>query len=132
MPRYIEPIKTIQVLRLETANGEGVYRDNKDKDKPSIWTTITGGFIDNGLHPKPITEFGIEPDMYQEYIYGFKTLEQYKTWVFNPHWRKRLVDCKVQLSTYEVPVDSVMIGRCQVMFVKNDAKLVSVQSPLIY
>lgn len=125
-------VETIEVLRLELKSGIGIYRDNKDDtDMLSTWNQATNSFRDDTIHQLPTKDRILNYDEYfdRDYIFGFKDIEQYKKWVFDPSWRKNLKKYNVVLSTYEVPKEFVKFGQKQLIFLKEKAKLIKQVSP---
>lgn len=119
----------MQVFRLELKDGTGIYRGVEN-----IWNRVTKNFEDSSLHTHPtqdkILDFCDWIDT--EYFFGFETIDDYKTWVFNPYWRMQLGKYGVLLSTYEVTKEHVRKGKGQLIFKKEKAQLVLQKDPFFY
>ncbi len=122
---------SVEILRLETVDGCGIYKSNPKNSssscinlttkEESLWCQITNDFQDKSVHPNPFQEFGIDLDYWPEFFCGFSNLEQYKNWLFNPYWRRAFASCGVKMVTYKVPCEHVKVGHKQVLFNKSMA-----------
>jgi hypothetical protein len=63
------------------------------------------------------------------YFFGFLTIEQYKAWVYNPVWRKKLSQYGVMLSVYEIDTKKLKKSPHQVAFRRQDATLIESLDP---
>lgn len=125
--------KFVTVFRLETSDGLGIYRNNiKNTSKPSMWDLVTNKFEDPIINPIPYNDLKIDLSYWSEYICGFKDIEQYKNWVFNPYWRRQFANKGVRMVTYTVPEDSIHFGKKQLAFNKNLAIKINDESLLNY
>lgn len=120
----------MKVLRLELNDGKGIYR-NAEK---SIWDRVVGDLEDESIHVRPHLDKKLNfDDLFDsKYVFGFKDVEQYKNWAFNPYWRKRFSELGVFLSIYEVEKRYVREGEGQLIFIKEKATLISKISPFYY
>jgi hypothetical protein len=129
---------SVEVLRLETVDGCGIYKSNSKNSsafcvnmttsEESLWCQVTNNFQDSSVHPNPCQEFGIELDYWQELFCGFANLEQYRNWLFNPYWRRSFAERGVKMVTYKVPRDEVRFGRKQILFNKSMATKIKEES----
>lgn len=136
-PKWMPPEPpSVEVIRLETADGFGIYRSVElPENRPSfvdleksVWFQVTQ-FHDSSVHPSPSVEFSIELDMWPEFMSAFANVEQYRKWVFNPYWRRAFAERGVKMVTYKVQRDEVKFGRTQVLFNKHFAKKIK-EEPL--
>lgn len=131
------PVETITIIRLETKSGIGIYSDKEYSTKNpqvSTWNEVTNFFVDPTIHPKPDDDYELESYGlgFTEYHFGFKNVEQYKAWFFDPAWRIELAKRSIVLSTYEIEKEYVKQSKFQVMFKKDKARLISQESPYKY
>lgn len=107
----------MEVLRLETSDGFGIYHSKKYAlREDSLWFTVTKQFNDTSVHPDPTKDTGVDLSYWDEFICGFKDVEQYQHWVFNPYWRRQFADKGVKMVTYRVPKCEVRMGKRQLVF----------------
>lgn len=116
------------VWRIENADGEGPYA-NDDETVPLAFRTIS-------KHPAPYMDPGLSDwwgtsifDEKPEYVFGFKSLSQYRKWFNDITFRRELEREGFQLNRYEVPDDWFKASNHQAVFVKDKAKLIETRSP---
>jgi hypothetical protein len=115
-----------QVIRIEDKHGKGMYH--------SLWSiAVTKIFGDSSYdpvtHADPYEDKLLEEQWYKlvenaDYYYGFIDEAQFKKWVKDPQWRKTLNFYGGVMKFYEVEDKDVLVGETQVMFLKDNAKLV--------
>lgn len=66
-----------------------------------------------------------------DWYFGFSSIDQYKEWFFTEESRAQLHFEDIVLRVYEVPDDSYKQGCVQVVFIKNQAKLVQQLDPCV-
>lgn len=97
----------------------------------NIWNVVTKNFRDYSVHPLPcedhLLNFSDLADL--DYYFRFNSIEDYKTWVFNPYWRMQFRKYDIFLSIYEVSEEDVRKGNGQIMFKRDNAKLISREAP---
>jgi hypothetical protein len=129
---------SVDVLRLETVDGCGIYKSKPNTTgsswgavtttEESLWCLVTNNFQDSSLHPNPCQEFGLEMDYWPELFCGFSNLDQYRNWLFNPYWRRAFAERGVKMVTYKVPREEVKFGRKQILFNKSMATKIKEES----
>lgn len=121
------------VFRLEMADGKGIFQSYKNE--PSIWTQCSDGY--KNIEKHPTLAFDSELQLVEEelgnkikdYFFAFSSLNQYKKWMFNPLWRKRLSVMKVQLNEYEVEDGFLFKSEFQALFKKEFSVLIKTHDP---
>lgn len=124
------------VFRLEMPDGKGIFQSYGNK--PSIWTQCSDGY--QNIQKHPTLAFDRELQLVEEelgrkirdYFFGFTSLNQYKKWMFNPLWRKRLSTLKAQLNEYEVEDGYLFKSEYQALFKKEFSILIKTHNPEIY
>lgn len=58
--------------------------------------------------------------------FGFESIESLKRWVFDPDWRSALSEYGIQISVYEIEERFVLYGESQLIFLKEQGKLVDI------
>lgn len=117
-----EPEKEyVSVFRVEHADGSGIYRH----PKCDIWKKVTNDFEDLSCHPLPHHDKALRYDdlFDRDCHFGFESVEDYKHWFFNPHWRKQLSKYGITLSLYLAEFEFVRKGTGQLIFRKDKAIL---------
>lgn len=122
----------MKVYRVQHTNGLGPYRNHIEN---LIWREVYDGKASkeieriHDLHtfqrPNPIEDFGwksIDPD---EYVFGFETYDQYRSW-FTKSCRKLLAKHDYQLVIFDVPKKHVLIGQSQVAFKPDKADILDI------
>lgn len=116
-----EPTKTLTVVRVETRDGHGMYNNvwfecslPCDDNHP----TIEGDSLYKDNLRKYNDERGVssyygEP---QGHRYGFLDLTMLRRWIYNDKWLTAMSNKGAVICTYEVPVESVIVGRTQLTF----------------
>lgn len=115
-----EPVKTLTILRVETAGGRGMYcglwygvcQLPCDSNHPSVdGDTLYQINLKKQGH---ITEgWSYEPFGHR---FGFLNVDMLRRWIYSDNWIKNLSEHGAVLCTYQVPADSVVVGRTQVTF----------------
>ena len=110
-------METLTIVRVETSTGRGMYCDlwySKcdlpcDSNHPCTYEDSL--YIEN---LRIAGEAGrMEPSGHR---YGFLDLDMLRRWIYNDDWIIRLSSHGAVLCVYEVPADSVIIGRTQITF----------------
>lgn len=113
--------KTLTVVRVETRDGHGMYNNvwfecslPCDDNHP----TIGGDSLYKSNLKKHNSDRGIfsyygEP---QGHRFGFLDLVMLRRWIYNDKWLTAMSNKGAVICTYEVPVESVIVGRTQVTF----------------
>lgn len=126
---YQPELPMVEVLRLETHDGFGIYHSKKHTlREESLWFNVTNQFNDKSVHPDPSKDTGIDLNYWDEFICGFRDVEQYQHWVFNPYWRRQFAEKGVKMVTYKVPKCEIRMGRRQLVFNSNVAVKVKEES----
>ncbi len=111
-----EPKKTLTILRVETKTGRGMY--------DSVWFECSLPNDDNhptvfkdSLYQKNLKLGGhttnYEPSGHR---YGFLNLTMLRRWIYDDSWLEAMGNYGAVVCTYEVPTESVIVGRTQVTF----------------
>jgi hypothetical protein len=123
-------------FRLERKDGLGIYHAVCDNNL-SPWDNVTGSndnmLQQDSIHiiPSEDKQLGLSFDAIDDefYFFGFLTIEQYKAWVYNPVWRKKLSQYGVMLSVYEIDTKKLKKSPHQVAFRRQDATLIESLDP---
>ncbi|ATN92868.1 hypothetical protein QGX11_gp105 [Pseudomonas phage PPSC2] len=114
--------KVLTVVRVETKDGHGMYN--------SVWfecslpcddnhPTIEGDSLYKDNLRKYNDERGVVSSYYGEpegHRFGFLDLVMLRRWIYNDKWLTAMSNKGAVICTYEVPVESVIVGRTQVTF----------------
>lgn len=114
-----KPAKTLTVVRVETRDGHGMYNN--------VWFECSLPNDDN--HPTIARDslYKINLDKYKGergifygepngHRFGFLDLVMLRRWIYNDKWLTAMSDKGAVICTYQVPKDSVVVGRTQVTF----------------
>lgn len=111
-----EPKKTLTILRVETKTGRGMY--------DSVWFECSLPNDDN--HPVVVSDSLYQSNLRKDYPgvtwapshhrYGFLNLAMLRRWIYDDSWLEAMGNKGAVVCTYEVPTESVIVGRTQVTF----------------
>jgi hypothetical protein len=104
------------VYRIEDTYGKGMYRSNKSIDIDQDDARHPTPFDDSLLSDLVINIIGV----YQNYIHGFKSIEQLRNWLYYDTWLVNLHEAGFVLKVYEVEEANVLIGHTQVVFLRSN------------
>lgn len=108
--------KTLTIVRVECAKGWGMYNRiwfecslPNDERHP----TVTSDSLYRKNLQKNHPGLTWEPSGHR---FGFLDLNMLRRWIYNDSWLTAMSNKGAVLCTYEVPVESVIVGRTQVTF----------------
>lgn len=112
---------TATVYRIETFGGIGMYFCNEDEEQTAQ------GIISHwpARHPLPredsklcaaMREKAIDESLMQKYIFGFISVDQLRSWIYEDNWLKELHSLGLVISEYTCSVDDILVGHTQVIF----------------
>lgn len=122
--------KTLVVVRVETKDGYGMYNN--------VWFACSLPCDDNhptiegdSLYKSNLKAYNSDRGIFSYYgepnghRFGFLDLAMLRRWIYNDKWLVAMGRKGAVLCTYEVPSDSVIIGRTQVTFAFEKATCLS-------
>lgn len=120
-----KPAKVITIVRVETSTGRGMY--------DSLWFEC--GLPNDNNHPTVCGDSLYQTNLRKGYPgctwepsghrFGFLDIVMLRRWIYQDDWLVAMGRKGGVLCTYEVPSDSVIIGRTQVTFAFEKATCLS-------
>lgn len=124
------------VYRIEGVNGGGIYRGEYSRQNPMSWV--------ESKHPAPWRDsllvhnsnrkrgdaFDITDSFdtwfsEENYIFGFASTEQLRSWVFVDLWLWLMQERGFRLAVMEIEDDDVIVGHTQCIFKRENVKQTS-------
>lgn len=122
MTDLVDNLKTLRVYRVQNSLGDGMYR-----------ASISSMMLEDVRHPEPYRDSALMdemevagfcrgiPDCY--FYYGFASIEQLKSWIYEEQWRWILDGSGYQVTVWEGPAAH---GDTQAVFVKSASEMLGV------
>lgn len=121
------------VYRIEhKGDGVGCYQRGAENKEQGMMTVAGTTMADRDRHPamyqdsklwaslkeKGIGRFEIDFGAIEAYHFGFNTIEQLRSWMYRDEWLIGLAEQNYILAICHVPVDEVISGNSQCMFIR--------------
>lgn len=112
----------VNLIRIEAQNGKGIYTGNRIYSECNKATPVPD-FEDN---INLIFSYKRHQEEYRrKWLFGFKDYSQLKKWFFDKRDIENFISKDCEVITYQVPLKSYVESTKQVIFKKEDAKVIN-------
>lgn len=116
-----KPVKTLTVVRVETRDGHGMYNNvwfecslPCDDNHPTIGgDSLYKSNLKKHNNDRGFFSYYGEPNGHR---FGFLDLVMLRRWIYNDKWLTAMSNKGAVICIYQVPKESVIVGRTQVTF----------------
>ena len=123
--------RAVTIWRLEDSTGEGPFRSSGVAKVVYAFERVNPDLAcrhDPRNHRGP-WEDGLGRAVDRGYVFGCRTLKQYRLWFSHPFIRRGLAKDGFRLCKYRVPAERVLQGHTQIAFDRLDARLIETRAP---
>lgn len=119
--------RKMKVYRVCAQDGGGLYQSDlyyhsvtsSDGNWPSTATSVKNH--PNAIHDAKLCPQWESLDDTSPFYFAFSGRTQLNRWICRAKWRKKMSELGGKVEVYEVPIESVLRGSCQVVFKMQDA-----------
>ena len=116
------------IYRIQLPNGQGPHRNDNNYQLEEVmfeyadyeYTTERS----RRTHPTPVEAFSYgDYEKFrksEDYIFGFRSMDEYKNWTINDAVRENLKENGFKLQMFVIDYDNLLLGRSQIAFKLSD------------